>query len=87
MLIWPPMHTNLQPRGRVAVARSTSDDSPDAARGRRKFLRYFPGGFSDPTYLDWERDYKWQTHERWNAVLAKREFAAEIILINKNLQV
>jgi hypothetical protein len=70
------MHTNLQPRGRVAVARSASGDSPDAARGRRKFLRYFPGGFSDPTYLEWERDYKWQTHERWNAVLAKREFAA-----------
>ena len=36
---------------------------------RRKFLRYFPGGFADETYLDWERDYKWQAHERWEAQL------------------
>ena len=49
---------------------------PNAARGRRKFLRFFPGGFTDATYLEWERDYKWQTHERWNAVLGKREFSA-----------
>ena len=32
---------------------------------RRKFLRFFPGGFRDPTYLSWERDYKWNAHLRW----------------------
>ena len=32
---------------------------------RRKFLRYFPRGFRDATYLDWERTYKWRAHERW----------------------
>ena len=37
----------------------------NAAACRRKFLRYFPGGFGDETYLDWERDYKWEAHERW----------------------
>jgi hypothetical protein len=36
---------------------------------RRKFLRFFPGGFRDETYIDWERDYKWQAHERWQAAL------------------
>ena len=40
-----------------------------ALRCRRKFLRLFPGGFRDPTYLDWERDYKWETHQRWQQEL------------------
>src|SRR5688572_14819809 len=34
-------------------------------RCRRKFLRFFPGGFQDETYLDWERDYKVAAHARW----------------------
>jgi hypothetical protein len=46
------------------------------AQCRRKFLRFFPGGFKDPTYLDWERDYKWATHKRWQAVLGRSEFSA-----------
>jgi hypothetical protein len=45
-----------------------------AERCRRKFLRFFPGGFRDATYLDWERDYKWQTHEAWDAALGRPEF-------------
>jgi hypothetical protein len=44
------------------------------ARCRRKFLRTFPGGFRDETYLDWERDYKWETHLRWLQELGRREF-------------
>lgn len=36
-----------------------------AVRARRKFLRYFPGGFRDETYVDWERDYKWRGHVAW----------------------
>jgi len=44
------------------------------ARARRKFLRFFPGGFADPTYLDWERDYKWETHLRWEESLGRRDF-------------
>ena len=43
-------------------------------RARKKFLRYFPGGFRDETYLEWERDYKWETHERWEEVLSGGEF-------------
>ena len=44
-----------------------------ARRCRRKFLRYFPAGFSDETYLAWEREYKWQTCERWQAQLGREE--------------
>lgn len=44
------------------------------ARCRRRFLRFFPGGFTDETYLEWERDYKWETHERWRAALGRAEF-------------
>ena len=45
-----------------------------AARCRRKFLRFFPGGFRDETYVDWERSYKWQTHERWQEALGREEY-------------
>ena len=47
-----------------------------AARCRRKFLKYFPGGFQDETYIDWERGYKWQAHLRWQQELSKRELRA-----------
>ena len=50
-------------------------------RCRRKFLRYFPDGFRDETYIDWERDYKQAAHEKWQAQLNqakyKRLLAAE----------
>lgn len=45
-----------------------------ALRCRRKFLRLFPGGFRDPLYLDWERDYKWETHLRWHEALPRDKF-------------
>lgn len=43
-------------------------------RARKKFLRYFPEGFRDETYLEWERSYKWETHERWEEALNRDEF-------------
>ena len=46
-----------------------------AQRCRRKFLRQFPGGFRDDTYLEWERDYKVEAHERWSEALGEDEFA------------
>lgn len=48
--------------------------SSGAARCRRKFLRFFPKGFRDETYLAWERDYKWETHQRWQEALNRNEF-------------
>ena len=50
--------------------------TPGAARARRKFLRFFPGGFADETYVDWERGYKWAAHERWQATLGCAAFRA-----------
>ena len=49
-------------------------DNPGSERCRRKFLRFFPKGFHDETYLAWERDYKWETHERWEEALNRNEF-------------
>ena len=40
-------------------------------RCRRKFLRHFPGGFEDETFLDWERNYKWEAHKRWESALGR----------------
>jgi hypothetical protein len=45
-----------------------------AERCRRKFLRFFRKGFRDETYLAWERDYKWETHQRWEEALSRDEF-------------
>ena len=47
-----------------------------AKRCRRMFLETFPEGFRDPTYLDWERDYKWEAHQRWEDALDRRQFRA-----------
>jgi len=66
-------------RWRAARAAGTArggakEMSASALRCRRKFLRFFPGGFDDETYIDWERGYKWQAHERWMASLGPTEF-------------
>jgi hypothetical protein len=58
------------------MARSAITLSPAARRCRRKFLRYFPGGFHDETYVDWERGYKWQAHQRWQDELSKQQMRA-----------
>ena len=47
-----------------------------AERCRRRFLHFFPGGFRDSTYLAWERDYKVEAHERWDAELGRSQFRA-----------
>ena len=39
---------------------------------RRKFLRFFPEGFYDETYIDWERGYKWEAHQTWNETLDRK---------------
>ena len=44
-------------------------------RCRKHFLHYFPDGYRDETYIDWERDYKWAAHETWEEQLNQREYA------------
>ena len=48
--------------------------SKGARRCRAKFLRYYPRGFADPDYLELERAYKWNAHERWSAKLSRETF-------------
>ena len=59
--------------GRRSI-RHKSTIAASALRCRRKFLRFFPGGFADETYIDWERDYKRAAHERWTAALGPSDF-------------
>lgn len=58
----------------VPAAPAAPSGLSGAKRCRRKFLLQFPGGFRDPIYLDWERDYKWETHKRWQQVLPRETF-------------
>lgn len=44
-----------------------------ALKSRRKFLKFFPKGFYDQKYIDWERGYKWEAHERWLETLDRDE--------------
>lgn len=71
-IISPPK-TGL--RHRAQAVRQRALPTP-AARCRRKFLRFFPEGFHDPKYLEWERNYKWRAHERWQATLERSAFRA-----------
>lgn len=50
-----------------------------AQRCRRKFLRIFPAGFVDETYLAWERGYKWSGHRAWVSEIGpKKDFRAAL---------
>jgi len=71
----PSPSTSLN-RGQKASARprSTSILSPAVRRARAKFAHYFPEGFYDHTYKEWERGYKWIAHQRWQKSLAPRDF-------------
>jgi len=41
---------------------------------RRKFLYYFKKGYADPTYIDWERQYKLDAHFRFQQELNRTDF-------------
>ena len=45
-----------------------------AERCRRRFLRFFPGGFNDETYLEWERNYKVAAAREWHDALSRVRF-------------
>ncbi|MFN2426964.1 MAG: hypothetical protein ABR587_11025 [Candidatus Binatia bacterium] len=62
---------NSPRQARPQADRSRAALPAGAARCRRKFLRHFPGGFRDETYVDWERRYKWDAHLQWEEVLGR----------------
>ena len=45
-----------------------------AEQCREKFLRFFPRGFEDRKYFDWERSYKMLAHQQWQQVLNRKAF-------------
>lgn len=62
-----PKHRNT-----IRVVRANSSQtlrSQGAMRCRKKFLHFFPGGFHDETYLEWERNYKAAAHAKWQSLL------------------
>jgi hypothetical protein len=63
-------------KSKAASAAPSKTLSAGALHCRRKFLRYFPGGFRDETYIDWERDYKWAAHEQWKEGLNQAAYKA-----------
>jgi hypothetical protein len=69
--------TNLGEFGSLKVNQSRrrpSGPTTGAKQSRRKFLRFFPKGFHDQTYIDWERGYKWEAHQQWNEILTRSRF-------------
>lgn len=48
-------------------------------RCRKKFLHYFKKGFSDATYISWERQYKLDAHFQFQQQLNKREFERMLV--------
>ena len=54
----------------------TKKDPVEKARlqCRRKFLHYFKKGFTDATYIDWERQYKLDAHFSFQQELNKAEY-------------
>src|SRR4026208_2029072 len=69
------MRTEKVTAGQRSVSSKTPRKRPSGAlKSRRKFLYYFPGGFHDDTYMDWERNYKWKAHQQWEELLNRNEF-------------
>lgn len=48
--------------------------SKERLRCRKKFLHYFPNGFTDATYIAWERQYKSDAHFRFQEELNQNEY-------------
>ena len=69
-----PRSVSRRTRAKTAASDKRGVLPREALRARRKFLRAFPGGFRDETYLDWERGYKWNAHRRWEETLGEPTF-------------
>ena len=68
-----PRERKLRRSGTAFAARQILSPAR-AFSARRKFLRAFPGGFRDETYVDWERAYKWKAHVDWQTQLDVKTF-------------
>jgi hypothetical protein len=69
----PPIPGRQGRLGSPIRRRSDASSAQPALRCRRKFLRFYPGGFRDNDYLELERGYKWETHQSWQELLPRAE--------------
>ena len=69
-----PQRRSLKPKTKKANQSAPKILSAEADRCRRKFLKFFPKGFRDEKYINWERGYKWKAHEQWEEVLNRKAF-------------
>ena len=68
------MRTEKVTVGQKNISNKSLRKRPSGAlKSRRKFLHYFPAGFHDQTYIDWERGYKWNAHRQWEELLNRNE--------------
>jgi hypothetical protein len=60
----------------MATGLQLKKDTVEKARWRcrKKFLHYFKKGYSDPTYISWERQYKLDAHFQFQQELDKKEY-------------
>ncbi len=58
-----------------ALALFPAASGPAIRAAKRRFRDIFPRGFADPTYLQWERGYKWAAHQDWQAALDRATWA------------
>ncbi len=58
-----------------ALALHTPLSGAAVRAAKRRFREIFPRGFADPTYLEWERDYKWAAHQAWQSALDRAAWA------------
>lgn len=58
----------------MKVAQLTPARRNPKTKARKKFIYFFPKGFAGDKYQSWERNYKWEAHERWMEQLNKKEF-------------
>src|SRR5579864_840415 len=57
-----------------------------AERCRRKFLRFFPQAFTDEKYIAWERNYKWDAHQRWQEELNPERYR-ELLITGRYIEI
>lgn len=57
-----------------STVKSGNKLSRQRMKSRRKFLYYFKKGYADPTYIDWERQYKLDAHFRFQQELNRTDF-------------
>jgi hypothetical protein len=77
-----PLRDRRTPQERIGPTALTKG----TRHGRAKFLHYFPRGFRDSLYENWERGYKWAAHERWTETLDQTYFR-KLLKVGKHREI